>query len=263
MKKRQVTKKDLNELALIMPVISEKSEQRGYVGGIGTSIWNSSPDNQDTVWTNTGSGFMNDSGYEISNGTTGDYGSGQSSFNSGNFIEDKLITDIRSALAARGFNLSQYSIEYGEGRGCNAAVIDGKIIIYQSALKYGFGDLCAIISHEYDHLTSCYTSLNSTSVAISEVTLEVPERFKAFVWKISGAADVETDRPNAADFYNKRETTLKSILNPSYYEGEICAIQKEMNDFPNVSTEYALEREYMLWLSQQKLILAQQYYEAP
>ncbi|NCB69399.1 MAG: hypothetical protein EOM47_11205 [Bacteroidia bacterium] len=52
---KKLTKKSLNELSEIMPVLSEKN-QKGFIGG--TGIWESTPDGTNATYVNTGTGFV-------------------------------------------------------------------------------------------------------------------------------------------------------------------------------------------------------------
>ncbi len=83
-KTRKLTRKSLDELAKVMPVLSE-CQQNSYVGGgLFHDLWNATPDGTNATYTNTGSGsfsgsygeFEYDSGYV--SGNTSPYSSGES-----------------------------------------------------------------------------------------------------------------------------------------------------------------------------------------
>ena len=93
---KKLTKKSLDELAKVMPVVSEKSQQT-FLGGTGSllgSLWNATADGTNATYTNTGSGsFTDGSGmYNYGSGDTlGDNFYYDSGSGSGNF--DGLVND--------------------------------------------------------------------------------------------------------------------------------------------------------------------------
>lgn len=173
---KKLTRKSLDELAAVMPVISEKSEQRGYVGGTGTSIWNSSASGQDTVWTNTGSGFMNDSGYEIPNAPTGDITSsisastgittGKIIFNNpanSSFVSNCTINLLKSVFGSDSINITSVA----------RTPEDQARIMYDNIVKNGVQEQLNTYKAPGDSVVNTYDPTKSRDENIAAMTTEI------------------------------------------------------------------------------------------
>lgn len=63
------------------------------------------------------------------------------------------------------------------------------------------------------------------------------------------------------EFYIKSEITTYTTNSPDYYNYEIKAYTYEKELFKNVSAQYAIEREYSLWVNQRKYEIAKSNYK--
>lgn len=165
---------------------------------------------------------------------------------------------LRGAVKERGIDIDSIRIIQADYCRANAKVVDGTIELCKKFFKYEFKDQVSIVWHEAYHIQNDNV-WSKTEYRISPpVYLEnVPQSVKDYINNVINA-DLEPE-------YSKKigydyEISVRTILDPVYYENEIRAYQAEIDVNKDVTPEYDAERQYMLWKHKQAYSLSKKYY---
>ena len=99
---------------------------------------------------------------------------------------------------------------------------------------------------------------NATSQSLpNPITLNAPSEYITYLKSTYGEGATQS----YINIGVTMELTYTQIMSPAYYLNEINAYTSEENACDNVSDEYRLEREFLLWRNVMLLDIANQYYK--
>jgi hypothetical protein len=171
---------------------------------------------------------------------------------------NKIIPGIYEKLKKMGIDLSKYKLKIVTSCATNARKeLDGTIGICAKFVSGGYtlNDQTSIMWHEIYHVE------NDQNYSMKETELTSPESYSNIPPEIvSYIKDVVLNGSMNMDEDYRMETSVTFIRDPQYYRNEIAAYEAEIRNGINASSSYVQERNYLLWVYRQKLIIANKYY---
>ena len=178
---------------------------------------------------------------------------------------EEVISEVETILNAAGINIPNVPILKVENCHSNARIpLDySRIELCFGFSNKGRNEQASILFHEIFHLKNDNRDGSDKprqmldNPIVLNPTQEIESKMKEEIFNDTNSYNII---PEILESVYLANITYNSLLSPEYYQNEIEAYRAEIEMFPDVSREYEIEREIILWINEQLLEYANQYY---